>query len=155
MIVLRNKLFFNYDAFTKKHGRWATKRLRKERKKLAESLDKSRRANNIDLKEELDFIKWDPTENNPVKRVKAMGATTIRKPGESVEDFYMRARNNQHESASRVTRGFAAAEEKYAIRDAKLRKAGLGIAGGAALAGAGYLGYKAYKKHKDSKKETK
>lgn len=40
------------------------------KKKLAKSLDKARRGNNIDLKDELDFIKRDPTETNPVKRVK-------------------------------------------------------------------------------------
>ena len=187
MIILRNKLFFDYASFAKKHGQEAADRLRKERGEIAKNLLAERNEHNNGflggLKENLEFTrKYHPNGDDRVSSITTNGIKTVRKGGESAEKFYYRHRGDRHEAAIKRAQEQAKAAESRAlipesikqnpteVKNSKERirgifykngklttagKAGLGIAGGAALAGAGYLGYKAYKKHKNSKKETK
>jgi len=189
MIILRNKLFFNYENFAKKHGQEAADRLRKERSEIAKNLLAERNENNNGffggLKENLECTrKYHPNGDDRITSMTSNGIKTVRKEGESAEKFYYRHRNDRHEAAiKRAQEQAKAAESRVLIpesikqnptevknsmekmsswkapskkerirgifyKDGKLTtagKAGLGIAGGAALTGAGIYAYKKYK----------
>lgn len=170
MLILRQKVFFDYKEVAEKYGERAAKKLKKERGEIAKKLWKERRH----INEDHDF--WTtgvtPLDNNryaPGSFNAARAKTTEylldrknpvqmrygiqRKEGEKFLDFYNRVKKERYQGAlDRAKEQSSQAISKIESHNKKMKglKIGLGIAG---TAGAAYGGYRLYRKHKDKKKK--
>lgn len=127
MIILRDKLFFDYAAYAKEHGQYAADKLHAERNRIAKDLLAKRNEHNNGflggLKENLKYTrKYHPKGDDRISSIATDGVKTIRKKGEGAEKFYYRHRNNRHEAAiAKAQKHAKQAEEDFAFA-AKLGK---------------------------------
>lgn len=169
MLILRQKVFFDYKEVAEKYGERAAKKLKKERGEIAKKLWKERRH----INEDHDFwttgsTPFDKNRYAPGAFNAAKAKTTEysldrknpvqmrhgiqRKEGEKFLDFYNRVKKERYQGAlDRAKEQSSQAISKIKSHNKQMK--GLKIGFGIASTAAAYGGYRLYKKHKNKKKK--
>lgn len=122
MLVLRQKIFFDYATYAKSHGQEAADRLRAERNSIADKLKSARSHNNAiydrNVKDGGSVVFGEKKRGG-----RTVATFTTKGKGESIESASMRVRNSMHNDALRTARAEAAGAELGASVNAKMNKA--------------------------------